>query len=120
MSEAVPLKRERNMPKAEILRPQGDSRYLARVHPNVEYKTASGLVVANTEQTQDVPTTGDVISLSPLFDHAKYPDVKPGMCIKVVRNGWSTFQVDGEWYAVGTAAQVLACYDPADLEAVTE
>lgn len=100
------------MPTIDILIPQGDSRYIARVHPNEEVQTKSGLVIPNTEQSQDIPTTGEVLKLSPLFDGEKFPDIKPGMCVKVVRNGWSTFWVDGELFAVGTAAQVLACYDP--------
>lgn len=115
MSEVAPLERKAYMPTIGILKPQGDSRYIARVHPNEEYKTASGLVISNTEQAQDLPTTGEVLSVSPLFDAEKFPGVKPGMCVKVTRNGWSTFSVDGVLYAVGTAAQVLAVYDPNDL-----
>lgn len=115
MSEVTPLERKAYMPTIGMLKPQGHSRYIARVHPNEEYKTASGLVIANTEQQQDVPTTGEILSISPFFDDHNYPDIKPGMCVKVTRNGWSTFILDGIMYAVGTAAQVLAVYDPNDL-----
>lgn len=112
MSEVVPAERKAYMPTIEALIPQGDSRYIARVHPNEEVQTKSGIVIPNTEQSQDIPTTGEVISVSPMFDREKFPDVKPGMCVKVIRNGWSTFYVDGVLYALGTAAQVLAVYDP--------
>lgn len=113
MSEFVPADRKPYMPTVEMLTPQGDSRYLARVHQNEEHVTKGGITIVNTEQAQDYPTTGEIVKLSPMFDAEKFPDIKPGMCVKIVRNGWSTFWVDGVQYAVGTAAQVLAVYDPA-------
>lgn len=115
MSEAMPLKRMRNMPSVDILKPQGENRYIAKVHPNEEYTTASGLIVANTEKLQNVPTTGDVLAVTKHFDHDKFPDVKPGMCVKVTINGWSPFWVDGQPYAIGDARSVIAAYDPNEI-----
>lgn len=110
MSEAKPAVRGRNMPPWEIMKPQGKNRYMVRIHPNTEVKTASGLVIAET--TQDIATTGDIVALSPHFETDLYPDMKVGMCVKVGYNGWRAFKVDGEYFAVGDAASVLTVYDP--------
>ena len=110
MSDAVLEKREKYTPPIEALKPQGENRYLAKVHQNVETKTSTGIFIPG--QAQDYPTTGDVISLSPCFDKEKFPDVKPGMCVKVTMNGWSRFVLDGEVYAIGDARNTLAAYDP--------
>lgn len=115
MSDALPQKRLVNMPGINMLRVQGENRYIAKVHENTEYKTSSGLVIANTDTTQNIPTTGDVIMVTPLFDHDKWPDIQAGMCVKVTMNGWSPFKVDGELYAIGDARSVIAAYDPNDI-----
>lgn len=115
MSEAAPMHRRRNMPSIETLRPQGENRYVARVHMNEEYVSKGGLVIANTEKLQNIPTTGDVLATTKHFDHDKFPDVKPGLCVKVTINGWSTFWVDGVQYAIGDARSVIAAYDPAEI-----
>ena len=106
------MQRQRNMPSIEILKPQGENRFIARVHENAEYKTAGGLIVANTDATQDYPTTGDVLFTTKKFDGDLFPDVKVGMCVKVTMHGWSPFKVDGVMYAIGDARNVIAAYDP--------
>lgn len=113
MSDAKPAVRTRNLPPWGILKAQGKNRYLARVHPNEEVRTASGLIVAET--MQDAPTTGDIVAVSPYFEKDLYPDTQVGMCVKVGINGWRTFWVDGEQFALGDASSILAVYDPTDL-----
>jgi len=108
------------MPSIDILKPQGINRFIAKVHQNQEYTTASGLVVANTEATQTIPTTGEVIATTKVFGYDDkgnhiFPDIKPGMCVKVTMNGWSSFWVDGELFAIGDARCVIAAYDPKDI-----
>lgn len=115
MSDALPLQRLKNMPGINVLRVQGENRYIARVHENTEYKTATGLVIPNGESTQNIPTTGDVLVITKHFDGDKFPDVRPGMCVKVTMNGWSPFKVDGVLYAVGDARSVIAAYDPNEI-----
>jgi co-chaperonin GroES (HSP10) len=117
MGDAKPLERTKNMPSIDMLKPQGLNRFIAKMHENAEYKTASGLVIPNAECTQDVPTTGDVVALSPVFgedDKGRliYPDVKIGQCVKVSRNGWTPFTVEGVWYALGDARNIIGAYDP--------
>lgn len=101
-----------NDPKYSRFKLQGENRFLARVHQNVEKKTSTGLVIPNTRQTQDVATTGEVLAISKHFDYDKYPDIKPGALVKVVLNSWSTFTSCGEELAFGDADYVIACYDP--------
>ena len=101
-----------NKPHHSRFKLQGENRFLARVHDNKEMQTASGLIVAATKVTQDIPTTGEVVALSPKFDTEKYPDVKPGAQIKVIMNSWSMFDCLGDTMAVGDADYIIACYDP--------
>ena len=106
-----------NKPHYSRFKLQGKNRFLAKVHDNKEMQTASGLIVANTKATQDIPTTGEVIALSSYFGYDDegnliYPDVKVGSQIKVVMNSWSMFDCLGETLAVGDADYIIACYDP--------
>ena len=112
MSDALLVERKKYTPPVEALKPQGENRFIARVHRNEETKTESGLYIPT--QAQDYPTTGDVLGLSPKFDSTLFPDVRTGMCVKVTMNGWSRFDLDGETYAIGSAQNVIAAYDPAD------
>lgn len=100
-----------NDPKYSRFKLQGENRFLARVHPNVE-KRVGEIIIPNTRQTQDVATTGEVVAISKYFDHDKYPDIKPGALVKVVLNSWSMFTSCGEELAFGDADYVIACYDP--------
>jgi len=100
-----------NRPHWERFKLQGENRFLAKVHKNVEHKTAGGIVIANTDITQDIETTGEIIAISPTFDHVKYPDVKEGAQVKVVINSWVTFDCHGEKIAMGDADYIIAVYD---------
>lgn len=101
-----------NRPHFKRFKLQGENRFLARVHSNQEFKTNTGIIIPDTKQTQDIPTTGEVLMVSSKFDHEKYPDIKEGAQIKVVMNSWSMFDsIDGT-LAFGDADYVIACYDP--------
>jgi len=71
-----------------------------------------GIYIPNTDETQDIETTGEVLSVSPNFDETLFPDIKPGAQVKVVINSWHTFDCHGEKLAFGDADYVIACYDP--------
>ena len=111
MSEAIQVE-SLNRPHYSRFKLQGKNRFLARVHQNKEYQTKSGIVIADTKMTQDIPTTGEVIAISNNFDRTLYPDVEPGAQIKVVINSWSMFDCLGELMAVGDADYIIATYDP--------
>lgn len=89
---------------------QGKDRILVKVHKNKEIKTASGLV-AGIQQAQDVESTGVVLSLSPEFNSAFYPDVVPGAHIKAIPCTWRSFDVHGDTLAFACAEHVIAVYD---------
>ena len=101
-----------NRPHYSRFKLQGENRFLAKVHQNKEHQTKSGIVIPDTKMTQDIPTTGEVVAVSPIFDHAKYPDIKEGAQVKVIINSWSMFDCLGEMMAIGDADYVIACYDP--------
>lgn len=90
-------------------RVQGENRFIAEVFQNQEQKTASGLVVPNTRETQAPPTTGRVLARSEVFDETKFPDVKVGAMVKVMLGGWDTF--DEGRLAFGMAESVIAVYN---------
>lgn len=100
-----------NRPHYKRFKVQGEDRFLAAVHKNAEYKSVGGLVIPNTEVTQDIETTGVVLAISPKFDHEKYPDVVVGANIRVVLNTWATFTCHGDKLAFGSAEYVIAAYD---------
>lgn len=120
MSE-VENRRLKDIKAVGVLKPQGKDKLICRVHENVEY-TVGGIVIPNTERNQDFPRTGDVVSIGKVWSKDKdtgeeiYPDIKEGVCVLTVINGWSsTFVVDGVMYAIASAANVIAAYDPKDL-----
>jgi len=90
---------------------QGENRILVRVHDNHEYTTASGITIPNTEKTQDIETTGEVVAISPKFDSESYPDIRPGINVKVILNSWHTFPYAGGQLAICSAEYVIAAYE---------
>lgn len=89
---------------------QGKDRILVKVHQNKEIKTESGLV-ASVKTTQDIETTGVVLSVSPQFNKEAYPDVVAGAHIKVIPCTWRSFPVHGDELAFACAEHVIAVYD---------
>ena len=90
---------------------QGKDRILVKVHKNEEVKRESGIVIPATQITQDVETTGVVLSVSPEFNADIYPDIVAGSHVKVIPCTWRTFDVHGETLAFACAEHVIAVYD---------
>jgi hypothetical protein len=100
-----------NRPHYSRFKLQGENRFIARVHSNKEYKVGS-IYIPNIDTAQDIETTGEVLFVSPIFDHEKFPDIQPGAQVKVIINSWHTFDCLGDKLAIGDAEYVIACYDP--------
>lgn len=103
-----------------LLKVQGKNRFIARTFENHAYRTKSGIEIPNIESCQDVPTTGEVLAVSANFDEELYPDIKPGVCVKVILNSWHCFGTpDGE-LAIGDAEHVIAAYEKFEPESCQE
>lgn len=101
-----------NNPGAKrLLKVQGRNRFIARVFQNTEQRTETGLFIPNTSDCQSVPTTGEVLAVSANFDGDLYPDIKPGVCVKVILNAWHCFPTPEGELAVGDAEHVIAVYE---------
>lgn len=113
MSIAV-VKREDeliNNPHYDRFKLQGENRFLVRVHKNEEYQSKGGVIIANTQQCQTIPTTGEVLKVSKNFDYDLYPDVKVGANVKVIINTWFDWDYGDEKLAIGSAEHIIAVYD---------
>lgn len=102
-----------NRPHWKRFKLQGKDRFLAIIHKQTEQKTTSGIVIANVDSFQDIPSTATVIAISALSDEAKenYPDVKVGANIQVIPCTWTEFDVLGERVATGTFEYIIATYN---------
>lgn len=111
VQESAGLEEEQiNRPTWDKLNPQGKDRFLVRVHQNKPYESKGGIIIPDSQITQDIPTTGTVLKCSPSFDRELYPGIVPGANVKVVINTWATFDCHGEKLAFAAAEYVIATY----------
>lgn len=87
--------RERiNLPSWKRLILQGKNRLMLMVHKQTEQRTASGLIIPNRDDCQDIASTGQVIKMTTLDpDMVKYyADVQVGVHVQVTPCTWTTFK----------------------------
>jgi co-chaperonin GroES (HSP10) len=89
---------------------QGRDRFLAKVHREVEQKTAGGILIP--KRNQNIPSTGVIVALSPMSDEGKASYfVKVGDNIQTVPNSWTELEIDGELMATGILDYIVATYE---------